>query len=294
MRIANVREFFKTYPDDETCLAHLFNTRFGQGHDCPKCERESKWYPIKAEKAFSCQFCGHHIHPMAGTIFERSRTPLQLWFYAIYLFTTTRHGVSAKELQRQLGVTYKTAHRMGHKIREHMAAIDGDEPVGGEGEIVEIDETLVGGVLPGQRGGYRKNKTVVLGMMERDGHIITKVVTDTKAATLLPEIRKNVEAGATIQTDTMHSYKALGGMGYDHSTVNHSDGLYVSKSGVTVNSVENFWRHLKCSIKGTHNNVSKKYLERYSKEFEYRFNRRMTPDAMLGELLTRFPELSAE
>ena len=179
-------------------------------------------------------------------------------------------------------------------IRKHMAAIDGDDPLGGDGEIVEIDETYVGGVLPGQRGGYRKNKTVVLGMMERDGHIVTKVVADTKASSLLPEIRENVEGGATVQTDTMHSYKALGAMGYDHSTVNHSDGYYVSKSGVTVNSVENFWRHLKCSIKGTHNNVSKKYLERYAKEFEYRFNRRMTPDAMLGELLTRFPELSAE
>ena len=110
MRIANVREFFKTYPDDESCLAHLFDVRFGQGHKCPKCEREAKWYPLASEKAYSCQWCGHHIHPMVGTIFERSRTPLQLWFYAIYLFTTTRHGVSAKELQRQLGSDDPQAH----------------------------------------------------------------------------------------------------------------------------------------------------------------------------------------
>ena len=169
MRIASVREFFKTYPDDETCLAHLFDVRFGQGYVCPKCERSAKWYRLASEQAFSCQWCGHHIHPMVGTLFAKSRTPLQLWFYAIYLFTTTRHGVSAKELERQLGVTYKTAWRMGQMIRKHMAAIDGDDPLGGDGETVEIDETYVGGVLPGQRGGYRKNKTVVMGMMERDG-----------------------------------------------------------------------------------------------------------------------------
>lgn len=292
MRIANVREFFKTYPDDETCLAHLFDVRFGQGHTCPKCERSAKWYRLASEQAFSCQWCGHHIHPMVGTIFAKSRTPLQLWFYAIYLFTTTRHGVSAKELERQLGVTYKTAWRMGQMIRKHMAAIDGDDILGDDGETVEIDETWVGGTLRGQRGAYRKNKTVVMGMMERDGEIITKVVGDTKGATLLPVIRANVDKAASVETDTMHSYKALGSMGYKHATVNHSEGYYVSKSGVTVNSVENFWRHLKCSIKGTHNNVSAKYLERYAKEFEYRFNRRSTPHEMICELLTTFPEMS--
>ena len=160
MRIANVRDFFKQYPDDETCLAHLFDVRYGQGHVCPKCEREAKWYPLASEKAFSCQWCGHHIHPMVGTIFERSRTPLQLWFYAIYLFTTTRHGVSAKELQRQLGVTYKTAYRMGQLIRKHMAAIDGEDPIGGEGKVVEVDEAYVGGK---DKMG-KDDKTIVLGL----------------------------------------------------------------------------------------------------------------------------------
>jgi transposase-like protein len=93
--------------------------RFGQGHECPKCERKANWYRIKAERAYSCQWCGHHIHPTAGTPFEDTRTPLQLWFYAIYLYTTSRHGVPAKELERQLGVTYKTAWRMADLIRQH-------------------------------------------------------------------------------------------------------------------------------------------------------------------------------
>jgi|SRR5680860_1255336 len=115
-----VREFFKQFPDDASCLEHLFTVHFGQGHKCSKCEREAKWYPIKAERAYSCQWCGNHLHPTVGTPFARSRTALQLWFYAIYLFTTSRHGVPAKELQRQLGVTYKCAWRMGHEIRNHM------------------------------------------------------------------------------------------------------------------------------------------------------------------------------
>ena len=133
MKPATIQQFFKKFPDDESCLKHLFNVRFGQGYKCPKCHKKAKWYAIKAERAYSCGDCGHHIHPTVGTIFEASSTSLQLWFYAIYLFTT-RSGVSAKELQRQLGVTYKCAWRMGHKIREHMINTDGDDKLEGFGQ----------------------------------------------------------------------------------------------------------------------------------------------------------------
>ncbi len=283
-----VREFFKKFPDDDACLAHLFEVRFGQGYTCAKCNREAKWYPIKAERAYSCQWCGNHLHPTVGTLFEKSRTPLQLWFYAVFLFTTTRHGVSAKELQRQLGVTYKCAHRMGHKIREHMAEIDGDEPLGGDGEIVEIDETMVGGKRKGKRGRGAAGKSVVFGMMERDGELMTKVVPNVRRATLHPIIEDNVEKGTSIETDELSSYGGLAHKGYKHDTVNHAAGAYVSENGVTVNSIENFWRHLKCSIKGTHISVSPEYLEKYAKEFEYRFNRREISEMMLSELLSTF------
>jgi transposase len=121
--------------------------------ECPSCERASKWFRIKTERAYSCQFCGHHLHPTVGTPFEQTRTPLQLWFYAIYRFATTRHGVPAKELQRQLGVTYKTAWRMAGLICEHMADVDGDGVLGDPWEAVEIDETYVGGVRKGGKRG---------------------------------------------------------------------------------------------------------------------------------------------
>ncbi|WP_227287007.1 IS1595 family transposase [Boseongicola sp. H5] len=292
MKQTNVRQFFAQFPTDEACLAHLFNVRFGQGHTCPKCERAAKWYRIKAELAFSCQWCGHHIHPMVGSIFEKSRTPLQLWFYAIFLFTTSRHGVSGKELQRQLGVTYKTAWRMAAMIREHMAAVDGESPLGGEGQVVEIDEAYVGGETPNGYGG--RNKTIVLGMVERGGDALVKVVPNMKGETVKKIVKENIVPGAEVHADMHVSFDQIGREGYDLRRINKKAlDAYVGPNGETVNSVENFWRHLKCSIKGTHISVSPKHLERYAKEFEYRFNRRMRPETMLDELLSRFPELGA-
>lgn len=288
-------QFFRMFPDDETCLQHLFEVRFGQGFECPKCERESKWFRIKAERAYSCQWCGHHLHPTVGTPFEKTRTPLQLWFYAIHLFTTTRHGVSAKELQRQLGVTYKTAWRMAKLIREHMADVDGERSLGGEGKHVEVDETLVGGQRPGKGPGrHLENKTVVLGMLERGGQVMTKIVPDMKRDTLVPQIRENVLEGSTVHTDYLKSYVTLRDAGYTHSRVNHAAGEYVGENGASVNAIENFWRHLKCSLNGTHTSVSRKHLGSYVKEFEYRFNRRYRPETMLPELLSTFRPLNAE
>lgn len=294
MKQTNIRQFFKQFPTDEACLEHLFNVRFGQGHECPKCEREAKWYPLKSELAFSCQWCGHHLHPMVGTIFEKSRTPLQLWFYAIFLFTTTRHGVSAKELERQLGVTYKTAWRMASLIRKHMETIDGDAPVGGFDKVVEVDEAYVGGYKKGAKGRKPNNKSIVLGMIERGGEVVVKVVPNITRETLHGEIEKYVVKGTEVHADGYRSYNHLDKKGYDLKRITTKEqGLYVGPNGESVNAIENFWRHLKCSIEGTHTSVSPKYLERYAKEFEYRFNRRQAPEKMLAELLSQFSEMGA-
>lgn len=289
-------QFFRKFPDDETCLQHLFDVRFGQGFACPSCERPSNWYRIKAERAYSCQWCGHHLHPTVGTPFEQTRTPLQLWFYGIYLFTTTRHGVSAKELQRQLGVTYKTAWRMAALIREHMADVDGETPIGGPGTNVEIDETLVGGVKKGKHMRGSAGKTVVVGAMERGGDLITAVVPNQRRETLEPFVTENVLTGGDVHTDELRSYGDLAKAGYRHTTVNHRAEEYAYfdyrlGDTVTVNGIENFWRHLKCSITGTHTSVSPKHLCRYVKEFEYRFNRRNRPETMFAELVSTFRPL---
>jgi transposase len=287
---ATIVEFFQRYPDDEACLAQVFEARFGQGHICPNCERAAKWYRIKATRAFACQWCGWHLHPTAGTLFEDTRTPLRLWFYAIYLFTTSRHGVPAKELQRQLGVTYKTAWRMGHEIRKHMAAVDGDDPLSG---TVEIDDVMIGGHRPGKPGRGAAGKTLMIGMVERDGEVMTKVVPNARKRTVHPIIEDGVAPGSTVYTDELKSYDGLAAKGYEHEAVNHGRCEYV-RGECHTNTIEGYWSRLKNSIRGTHVHVSGKHLQKYAGEFEYRYNRRKRPEKMADELLSMFPPLDEE
>jgi transposase len=280
-----INQFFKQFPDDSSCLDHLMQTRYGESLNCPKCGKNGKFSRVKKIPAYQCAWCGHHIHPMSGTPFERSSTPLQKWFYAMYLFTTSRHGVPAKELQRQLGVTYKTAWRMGHEIRKYMGEVDGDSGLSGH---VEVDETLIGGrVEVKPRKNRLANKTTVLGMIERGGNIMTKVVPNTKTKTLIPIIQDNVAEGSTISSDEYRVYRNLRKAGYKHGACNHNVRQWVNGIHHT-NSLEGFWSHLKNSIKGTHVHVSKKHLGKYLGEFEYRYNMRATPSLMFDRLLKAF------
>ena len=243
-----VTDFFRQFPTDDACLEHLWKVRFGDEVECEKCGKVGKFYRLSKEPAYSCPRCGHHIHPMVGTPFEKSRTPLQKWFYTMYLFTTTRHGVAAKELQRQLGVTYKTAWRMGHEIRKFMADTDGERPLNG---TVEVDETYVGGKRSGgKRGRGAPGKTVVFGMLERDGDVMAKVVPNVRKKTLHPIIKENVEKGSTVNSDELASYNGLDKAGFEHETVNHGAGEYVD-GDCHVNGIEGFWARLKLSIRGT-------------------------------------------
>jgi len=275
-------EFMKLFPDDDACLEHLFKARYGYDHECDKCHETGKWHRLSRMPAYTCQ-CGHHIHPMVGTPFHKSHTPLQKWFYAMYLFTTTRHGVPAKELQRQLSVNYKTAWRMGHQIRKYLALVDGDPPLSGH---IEIDETMIGGHRPGKRGRSAAGKTVVLGMAQRGGDIITRIVPDVKRTTLERHIIYKVDRNSTISTDELNSYKRLSMYGYRHESVNHVQGEWVRGEHHT-NTIEGFWSLLKRSISGTHVHVSARHLSKYLGEFEFRWNLRHDPARMFPHLLRR-------
>ena len=280
--MTSVYEFQRQFPDDAACLHQIMVSRYGGTRlECPKCKRDSKFHRMKKQRNYVCQWCGHHIYPCVGTPMERSRISLHKWFFAIFLFSTSRHGIAARELQRQLKVTYKTAWRMAHEIRKYMAEVDGEGPLGG---IVETDETYVGGRKRGHGPGYRKNKAVVFGMAKRGGEIMTKVVPNVKRCTLEPLIRENVRPGTTVHTDELRSYLHLRKSGYRHGFVKHSSGEYVSGS-CHVNSVEGFWSRLKNSIRGTHVHVSRKHLWKYAKEFEYRYNRRKQPFSIFGDLV---------
>jgi len=279
------QDFFNKFSTDEACLEHLMMLRFGNPMYCPKCGAEGQFAKLKKLPAYACPTCGHHIHPMVGTPFERSRTPLQKWFYAMYLFTTSRHGIPAKELQRQLGVTYKTAWRMGHELRKYMTAVDGDPPLGGH---VEADETYIGGRRKGgKRGRVAPGKTVVFGMVERGGDVMTHVVPNVRKATLERHILESIEGGSTVSTDELSSYAKIARFGYDHGTVNHSADRWVD--GIHhVNAVEGFWSQIKRSIRGTHVHVSHKHLPKYLGEFEFRWNLRHAPETMFARLLMSF------
>jgi transposase len=287
-----IQDFFKRFPDDDACLNHLMKLRFGESMDCPKCGKHGKFSRISKMPAFQCAWCGHHIHPMVGTPFERSHTPLQKWFYAIYLFTTTRHGVPAKELQRQLGVTYKTAWRMGHEIRKYMGNVDGDNGLSG---YVEADEAYMGGKPKARNnsgfhkfGYHRGPKTIVFGMVERGGDIITRVVSNTRKKTLLPIIEEYVAKGTVMNTDEMSSYIALAKQGYVHESVDHRHREYV-RGTTHTNTIEGFWSHFKNSVRGTHKSISPKHMMNYLHEFEFRFNlRRNVSGSMFDRLILAF------
>src|SRR3954467_14949802 len=184
------KQFQADYPDDAACLAELMRVNYGGTQiACPACGVFTKFHPMAKRRAYACKDCGHHIYPCAGTIFHKSPTPLTKWFFAMYLMTSTRHGVAAKELQRQLGVTYKCAWRMAHELRKLMASADYAGPLSGH---VEIDETMMGGYQKNRvRRSNGTNKTMVMGIVEREGKIRTGPVPDATRYTVEPIIAEN-------------------------------------------------------------------------------------------------------
>jgi len=272
-----VKEFFARFPDDEACLTHIMEVRYGLHGTCRKCENETTFHRLSSRRAFSCAHCGDHVYPTAGTIFQDTRTPLQVWFYAIYLFVTTRHGVSGKELERTLGVTYKTAYRMGMQIRKLMAKADGFEMLQGH---IELDETYVGGrARGGKTGRGAPNKTIVFGLKERGGRMIAHTVPNFKTHTLRNSVLQKVAPGSTVSTDELANYNLLSRDGFKHGVVKHGQEEWVRGEHHT-NSVESFWRLFKQSVKSTHIRVSSKYMDVYLREFTFRSNHRAMTNAM--------------
>lgn len=288
MAVYTFKEFQAQYPDDDACLAEIMRQKYGDTVlTCPGCGvLKAQFHLMSKRRGYACQECGHHIYPCAGTIFEKSSTRLTKWFFAMYLMTSTRHGVAAKELQRQLGVTYKTAWRMAHELRKLMARADYQGPLSGH---VEIDETLIGGKERGSgkgKGTY-KGKTIVFGIVERDGIVRAGPIADTKMETFRPIIEKNVAPGSTITTDEWRSYNILQVSPYTHGTVNHSRKQW--KQGIHhTNTIEGYWGHLKRSIRGTHVHVSPKHLWKYLSEFAYRYNQRKSHRDMFTRLVASF------
>jgi len=287
-----IKQFNEKYIDDNACLHQVFLSRYSHLENCPKCNSKFSYYKVTDRKCYTCAYCGHQLHPLAGTIFHKSSTSLKNWFYAIFLFSTSKNGVSAKELERQLGVTYKCAYRIAKQIRKLF-----DENVSILTNIVEIDETYVGGKeankhkdkkTPNNQGRSLKTKSAVLGAVERQGNIIVKVVNHTQSSIVKPFVRNNICITAEVKTDEYRAYNSLKTLGYKHDKVDHGKGEYV-KGNTHTNNLEGFWSQLKRSINGTYHSVSPKYLQTYVNEFAYRYNRRndVTPlfKSMIAKVL---------
>lgn len=278
-----IKDFNKQFKDDKACLAYIYKQRFPEGATCEKCGTKDHFYPVVSQgvsrRSYACQ-CGFQLYPTVGTIFHKSPTSLRTWFFAMFLMTASKNGVSAKELERQLGVTYKCAWRMAHQIRQLLK--EEERTLKG---VVEADETFIGGRRKGRQYCGGVGKTPIAGLLERGGDVIAKVVPRVNMTTLIPNIKKTVEPDSILMTDELTTYNAIPKHIYRHYVVKHSAKEYV-RGMCHTNSLEGFWSQLKRSINGTFHSVSRKHLQKYVNEFSYRYNRRKSETPMFLHLVS--------
>ena len=273
----------REFPDDDAVLEWLKNRFNPHGVFCPQCERITAHYKLSNRRAYSCQECGHHYYPTADTIFHKSTTPLTYWMYAIFLMAKTRCGVSAKQLEREIGVTYKTAWRMFKQIRSMLD--EGGSPFDGP---VEVDEAYYGKKDEGgKRGRGAGGKSVLVGVADRDdGKLAVQILPDASSHSLTPFVQEHVQPKSTVYTDEWMGYVKLASIGYDHSSCSHGDGRYVI-GDVHTNTIEGFWGMLKGGLTHVYRFVQPHYLQQYANEFAFRYNHRNDAAPMFKSFVNR-------
>jgi transposase len=295
----SLMEFMREFPHDAACLDYLWRERYapdGEHAYCPRCAKPrsfKRYQGSRQRQVWTCTSCSLQLSPTAGTIFHKSSTSLHLWFYAMWIITSTRCGVSAKQLERELGVTYKTAWRMFNLIRNRLMTQDGGK-LSGE---VEADETYVGGKLREgdrrrlkakgveTRGPASKPRHTVFAVVERGGEVRARVVPNSRAHVLRTNVRQHVEPGSVVYTDDWRGYDRLGPK-FTHHRINHSERIYVS-GDVHTQTIEGFFSTFKNGVRGVYHSVSKKWLQGYLNEYAWRYNHRHDPVAQFRRLLQR-------
>lgn len=274
----SLADLVATFPDEQTCIEYLEEYRW-HGKVVSPFDPTSKVYKCKGNN-YKCRNTGKYFNVKTDTLFHKSPIPLIKWFMAIWVLTTHRKGISSVQLGKEIGVTQKTAWRMGMLIRDCFKLDNDDTELSG---VVEIDESFIGGKNKNRhkdkkfakcKGRSFKDKVPVFGMLQRCGKVVAKVVANTQAKTLRREILKTVKAGSTIYSDEWN-YGKLSPR-YNHSCVYHCYGIY-GIDEVTTNSIEGFWVILKRGIIGVYHRVSRKHLQRYVDEFTWRYNTRKLP-----------------
>jgi transposase len=292
-----MKDFNTEFPDDAACLEYVKEQRWPKGIAlCAKCKVKRKHHRVGKRTAYACDYCGNHIYPLVGTIFQKSVTPLRTWFYAMYLMGSTRCGISAKQIQRETGVTYKTAWRMFRQIRSLLA----------ERELlltseVEMDETYMGGVRKygtGRPMAGDLKKTAVVAIVQRQGKVMAKTIPSVDGNNLLSLVRKHVTPGTTVYTDELKAYDGIQAMTlpnlqpakYRHLTIKHSDRNspnQYARGRAHTNSVEGYWSLLKRGINGVYHSVAPKYLQMYLDEYSFRYNHRFEGNKQFKSILER-------
>jgi len=283
----SIIEFQRWFPDDEACRDYLISSRWSEGFRCPRCDEQVAVLLAK-RLLWQCSACRYQVSLTAGTVLHGTRTPLHLWFWAAYLMSTGTPGISAVQLQRQLGIKrYETAWMMLHKLRRAMVNPE-RTPLTGP---VEVDECFVGGLEHGLRGGrQRGTKALVVVAVEvrgaGSGRLRMQVINDASADTLCRFVLDAVAPGANVHTDGWPSYRRLIKLGYEHHPRTQRPGrIAVEDLDDILPRVHRAISNLKSWLQGTHKGVSAEHLQVYLDEFVFRFNRRRTPMAAFQTLL---------
>jgi transposase-like protein len=267
------------FHDHEKAREWLEALLWPDGPICPHCGLIGAAYKLNGKKQraglYKCKGCEEQFTVTVGTVFERSHIPLNKWVLAFQLMVASKKGMSAHQLHRMLGVTYKTAWFMAHRIREALVDSPFAAMLGGENKVVEVDETYVGG-----KAANRKNhippKAPVLALVERDGYVRSQRVGSVNAKTLGPILAKNIDKHSYLMTDDHTVYPPIAKAFSGHGTVNHSAEEYVRAHFWHTNTVENYFSILKRGIVGVYHHVSEGHLHRYLGEFDFRYNQRIS------------------
>jgi len=283
----SIKDLHKDFPTDEACLKLLFNTLHSE-----KCSCGGTYSPLfhtidgqlEGRKQYQCSKCRYQIAPTSNTIFHKSDTPLTLWFHAIWAFSNAKSGISAKEMERQLGVTYKCAWRILSLIRKALED-NGNDKLDGS---VEIDTGYFGGRHYAGKNNEKLSeaiakKSVVIIAIQRGGKMKAEIVPDGGNRVMTDFILRNIKKSANLITDSSRVYMRTDKV-YSRFSVDHHKGEYV-RGAVHINTVETFFSHLKRSMKGTHKVISKKYLQDYLNAFVFHYNNRHNDRQRFGTLL---------
>ena len=276
----NLINLVERYHDEDNCRAYLEELRFPDGVACPRCGSTSI-SRVQKPRVFDCNSCRYQFSITSGTIFHDSHLPLWKWFATVYLMVEAKKGVSANQISRTIAVSYKTAWYLCHRVRNAMTA-DNPRPLS---KIVEVDETWVGGKRKNVGHGYKGNKVVAAGAVQRNGEVRLEKVDSRDRETLHEFIHKHTAPDTeAIYTDDWPAYKSIADHDTRHETVCHSNDEWV-RGDVHTNTIENVFSLFKRSVVGSYHKVSRKHLDAYLDELEWRLNNRENPYLFRDTLL---------